>query len=225
MCDRLQGVTRSHSLAAMNQAATDEIDAAVKAAKAPGAPLVSSINRVFTILRSHKLMLEQQIEPSFIGIHGMNRDGHGIAWKDAERLLQAILDVGFDAGSVIQPTCSERMPGDNESHVFNERISQESRGRVPSISDQHLKYLSLSCSHLNTTLRMIAAGAKCSEELSCSENGSISMHKVEKKDPTYASYARSGLRWNVISHHVMSKWPELAQLVQAALNTGSAVAK
>ena len=72
---------------------------------------------------------------------------------------------------------------------------------------------------------MIAAGAKCSEELSCSENGSISMHKVEKKDPTYASYARSGLRWNVISHHVMSKWPELAQLVQAALNTGSAVAK
>lgn len=225
MCARLQGVTRSHSLAAMNQAATDEIDAAVKAAKAPGAPLVSSINRVFTILRSHKLMLEQQIEPSFIGIHGMNRDGHGIAWKDAERLLQAILDVGFDAGSVIQPTCSERMPGDNESHVFNERISQESRGRVPSISDQHLKYLSLSCSHLNTTLRMIAAGAKCSEELSCSENGSISMHKVEKKDPTYASYARSGLRWNVISHHVMSKWPELAQLVQAALNTGSAVAK
>ena len=86
-------------------------------------------------------MLEQQIEPSFIGIHGMNRDGHGIAWKDAERLLQAILDVGFDAGSVIQPTCSERMPGDNESHVFNERISQESRGRVPSISDQHSEVL------------------------------------------------------------------------------------
>ena len=51
------------------------------------------------------------------------------------------------------------------------------------------------------------------------------MHKVENKDPTYASYARSGLKWNVISHHVMSKWPELAQLIQAALNTGSAVAK
>ena len=170
-------------------------------------------------------MLEQQIEPCFIGIHSMNRDGHGIAWKDAERLMEAILDVGFDVGSVIQPTCSERLAGDNDSHVFNERISQESRGRVPSIPDQHLKYLSLSCSHLNTTLRMIAAGAKCSEELSCSENGTISMHKVENKDPTYASYARSGLKWNVISQHVMGKWPELAQLIQAALNTGSAVAK
>ena len=209
----------------MNQAAKSEIDAAVKAAKAPGAPLVSSINRVFTILRSHKLMLEQQIEPSFIGIHCMNRDGHGIAWKDAERLLEAILDVGFDAGSVIQPTCSERVPGDSTAHVFNERISQESRGRVPSIPDQHLKYLSLSCSHLNTTLRMIAAGSTCSKELSCSENGTISMHKVENKDPTYAAYARSGLRWNVISHHVMQQWPDLAQLIQAALNTGSAVAK
>ena len=233
----MQGVQRSHVIckvagrpalatsAAMDQAAINEIDAAVKAAKAPGAPLVSSINRVFTILRSHKLMLEQQIEPCFIGIHSMNRDGHGIAWKDAERLMEAILDVGFDVGSVIQPTCSERLAGDNDSHVFNERISQESRGRVPPIPDQHLKYLSLSCSHLNTTLRMIAAGAKCSEELSCSENGTISMHKVENKDPTYASYARSGLKWNVISQHVMGKWPELAQLIQAALNTGSAVAK
>ena len=132
----------------MDQAALTEIDAAVKAAKAPGAPLVSSINRVFTVLRSHKLMLEQQIEPGFIGIHGMNRDGHGIAWKDAERLLQAILDVGFDVGSVIQPTCSERLPADSDAHAFNERISKESRGRVPSIPDQHLKYLSLSCSHL-----------------------------------------------------------------------------
>ena len=209
----------------MKQAVIDEIDAAVKAARAPGAPLVASINRVFTILRSHKLMLEQQIEPGFIGIHAMNRDGHGIAWRDAERLLQAILDVGFDAGSVMHPTCSERVPGDNDSHLFNEKLSQESGGRVPFIPDQHLKFLSLSCSHLNTTLRMIAAGAKCSEELSCCENGTISMHQVEKKDPAYASFAKKGLRWNVISQHVMQQWPELAQLIQAALNTGSAVAK
>eukprot|EP00435_Cladocopium_sp_Y103_P048952 s1320_g14.t1 len=72
---------------------------------------------------------------------------------------------------------------------------------------------------------MIAAGAKCSEELSCSEGGTISMHKVETKDPTYAAVARSGLKWRVINGEVLQKWPQLGQLVQAAMNTQSSISK
>ena len=84
-------------LASMGAQDVSEIDPLVKAAQAPGAPLVSSVNRVLHALQERQYLRRMVIEPQFIGIHPQNRDGHGVAWHDCHSLMGNIVDVGFDA--------------------------------------------------------------------------------------------------------------------------------
>ena len=82
-------------VASMEAHDVSEIDPLVKAAQSPGAPLVSSVNKVLHALQERQYLRHMVIEPQFIGIHPQNRDGHGVAWHDCHSLMANIVDVGF----------------------------------------------------------------------------------------------------------------------------------
>ncbi|CAK9070154.1 unnamed protein product [Durusdinium trenchii] len=200
-----------------------EIDPLVKAAQSPGAPLVSSVNKVLHALQERQYLRHMVIEPQFIGIHPQNRDGHGVAWHDCHSLMANIVDVGFDA-SITNCICVETAPGDSSAIAFNQALSVESGGKLPEVHPQHLKFLSLSGSHLNTALRMIGQGTPCSVE-SVAIDGKVNVQKVLQKDAAYAEASRAGLRWKVLSAAVLAQWPQLASLIQSAANTGNHLAR
>lgn len=208
----------------MDSAAKAEIGSLVEAAEAPGAPLVATVNGVLRALERRGYVRHQTLEPQFIGVHPMNRDGAGVGWKDVHQLLRDVMDLGFDPAQP-HPVCAECGPGmRNEALAFNNKLTSESAGRIPGIQELHLKYLSLSASHLNATLRVIQAGCPSDVESACVD-GKVSFSKVELKDPQYSLASQQGLKWKVISHEVLAEWPQLATLVQAACNTGNQVAR
>ena len=210
-------------VASMEAHDVSEIDPLVKAAQSPGAPLVSSVNKVLHALQERQYLRHMVIEPQFIGIHPQNRDGHGVAWHDCHSLMANIVDVGFDA-SITNCICVETAPGDSSAIAFNQALSVESGGKLPEVHPQHLKFLSLSGSHLNTALRMIGQGTPCSVE-SVAIDGKVNVQKVLQKDAAYAEASRAGLRWKVLSAAVLAQWPQLASLIQSAANTGNHLAR
>ena len=111
----------------------------------------------------------------------------------------------------------ETAGSDSSAIDFNQALSVESGGKLLEIHPQHLKFLSLSGSHLNTTLRMIKHGTPCSVE-SVALDGKVNFHKMQQKDAAYAEASRAGLRWKVLPAAVLAQWPQLASLIQSAAN-------
>ncbi|CAE7275505.1 unnamed protein product [Symbiodinium pilosum] len=85
------------------------------------------------------------------------------------------------------------------------------------VDGDSLKVLSLSASHTNWALRLIAGGAPHQSEI-ISVNGCVSCELVLRRDPILHAHAVSGLEWQVIAAEVGVKFPELLQMAQASFN-------
>ena len=80
-----------------------------------------------------------------------------------------------------------------------------------------LKILSLSASHTNFALRLVASAAPHDSE-TLSVNGILSLEQVRQRDPVLAQHVEHGLTWNVIAKEVAVAHPDVLQLVQASQN-------
>ena len=97
----------------MEAAAKTELGAAI--AKAEDGALVSGVNGIFEVLKKHGLLREVVIEPDYVGVHHMNRDGFGISVQDAHDLMSHILEIGW-ASEQCAPVACEVPPAEAEMH-------------------------------------------------------------------------------------------------------------
>ena len=81
-----------------------------------------------------------------------------------------------------------------------------------------LKVLSLSVSHTNWALRLVAGGGSPHPSEVISVSGHVSLELVEKRDKCLAEHARKGFQWQVIAAEVGRRWPDLLQIIQASCN-------
>lgn len=81
-----------------------------------------------------------------------------------------------------------------------------------------------SCSHTNAGLRAINASvpSKCQ---GLTLDGKMSHQRIATKDPVFGDVCKSGLRWKVIAHEAMMEFPNLALLIQAAMNSSGQLAR
>ena len=137
----------------MKAAAKTELGAAI--AKVEDGALVSGVNGIFAVLKKHGLLHEVVIEPDYVGVHHMNRDGFGISVQDAHDLMSHILEIGW-ASEQCAPVACEVPPAEAEhAFDFNCRLAALSGSMLPAIQKHNLKFLSLSGSHTNAGLRAI----------------------------------------------------------------------
>ena len=206
----------------MEAAAKTELGAAI--AKAEDGALVSGVNGIFAVLKKHGLLREVVIEPDYVGVHHMNRDGFGISVQDAHDLMSHILGIGW-ASEQCAPVACEVPPAEAEhAFDFNCRLAALSGSMLPAIQKHNLKFLSLSGSHTNAGLRAIRHGclSRCDN---LTQDGKMSLQRIATRDPTFGEVCRTGLRWRVIAHEAMTAFPSMALLVQAALNTSGQLAR
>ena len=208
----------------MDPTVRQEIADAVKAAERD--QLVQGATRLLNILQKHGLVVKQQLVPDQVGTHPANRDGLGLNSQDIMELIAAICEVGFD-DSVPNPLCIEIPSTDRQIHGFNKVLVEQSNGVLPELNANVMKYASISCSHTNAALRCLSHGsAGCPgmhDDLMVL--GRFSLELLGRKDLTFLAACQHGLTWRVISHQVVTEFPDAPSLLQSALNASGHLGK
>ena len=176
--------------------------------------LVRNTQQVFQVLQKHGLLSTMRIPPLLVGVHPQNRDGACLVVQDVHELLESIVQVGFVPTRVnaVGIEVNERSERD-----FNVQLATSAGQQLGEVDGDSLNVLSLSASHTNWALRLIAGSAPHQSEI-ISVNGCVSRELVLRRDPIVHAHAVSGLEWQVIAAEVGVKFPELLQVIQASFN-------
>ena len=124
--------------------------------KAETGSLVASASRALAVLEQHNHAFQAKISSRHVVCHPANRDGCGVCAADVHSLLSDILSIGFDP-SQPKPVCVE-CSGDGAIEAFNTCLVEDSAGMLAPVIPGSCKYASLSSSHTNQVLRLLAAG-------------------------------------------------------------------
>lgn len=176
--------------------------------------LVKSVSDLFVVLRRTGLLTDMRLPPMAVGVHPQNRDGLMLNATDVHQLLDSISQVGF-VPSRIDAIAVEI--GSEEERLYNQRLVDAAGGALGSMDSKVLKVLSLSASHTNWTLRLVACSARHDSAELC-VNGALSLEQVKARDAVFAEHVELGLNWRVISREVAEAFPSVLQLIQAAQN-------
>ena len=197
-------------------------------------PILDLRRELKRLLRSVDLVFEIKVPSNRVGVHPRNRFGDGIIPANVIALLYGILADGWDDDEVGDPWATEAPPRNtdkfNEYVKFNCETMSLSQGILPQYSDggMHLMLMSLSCSHTSQVLRTFIDADGTAAEMGCliksdnekiSENGRLSLSKLERVQPAYAAAVREGMTWNDIPHEVeMYFGSAIVDLMQEAGN-------
>lgn len=201
-----------------------EVADAIKSAESE--QLVQGSAKILAILQRHGLMHKQRLHPDYIGVHPKNRDGLGLNSQDVLELISNIAAVGFD-DSIPNPLCVEIPMGDTRTKAFNEELVNQSGGIIPAFNSNCLKYASIAASHTNAALRVLshASLGVLGQHDDLMVHGRFSLEMLQRKDPAFRKGCDEGLEWKVINEVVVTEFPELPALLQAASNCTGHLAK
>ena len=183
--------------------------------------LVREAKSILQMLKESGQAVEIRLSPSIVGVHPANRDGLGVSPLDCHALLSDILDIGF-SDYIPVAICVE---ANQAMKDYNAELMRSSGGLLPEFpSVDAIKYGSLSASHTNQLLRMISHGVTHSD-VRATIDGKLSIDRLQVVDREMAEACRSGLRWTVLPSSVMDKHPDLAWLIQSAMNSAGQIAR
>jgi len=197
----------------LTQSAVDEINRLVEESR-KGDFLVRNVQHIFEVLKKHSLIQRMRIPPKAVGVHPANRDGACIVTQHVHELLDNISAVGFEP-SRTNPIAIEAST--IEQQTFNKKLIDSAGGQLGKMELGELKILSLSSSHTNFALRLVADSAPHISE-SIAVNGCLSLEMVQKRDKVLADHVLQGLEWTVLSSEVGATWPDLLLMVQSSAN-------
>ena len=128
---------------------------------------------------------------------------------DVHQLLDSISHVGC-VPSRVDAIGNE--VASEQDRMYNQRLVDGEGGSLGSMDSKLLKVLSLSASHTNFALRLVACSAR-HESAELSVNGVLSLQQVRARDGVLAEHVERGLCWRVISKEVAEAFPSILQLI------------
>ena len=105
-------------------------------------------------------------------------------------------EVGFPVAVELPPKGHERYTYTVE---FNQKLIRDAHGALPPYDEGAMKICSLMKSHTTQAMRCAQFGVEIdwdSDEYT--DDGHISLHKIEKKRPSFAKAAKDGFEWDVL---------------------------
>ncbi|CAJ1382303.1 unnamed protein product [Effrenium voratum] len=168
---------------------------------ADGDRLVKAVDDIMSMLRTEGHVCTQRLPPQQVGVHPCNRDGLGLSSADVHSLLDEIIDVGFVASRVHAVAVEI---ADDSVRMWNEELVHAS-AKLGTLQGDKLKAVSLSASHTNFALRLLAQEVEHESDL-------------VSRDRAFYEAALHGLEWSVISKDVAEAFPELLHYVQTQGN-------
>ena len=183
-------------------------------------PIVSTIEKVLSIMEANNLAYRQSVRPSQIVPHPINRDGYGISSVEVHSLGKDISKVGWSWHACSHAVAIEDRP-DGSYAKLGANIC---RGNdcLASLDESVIRYASLSCSHTTHWLACVALGMESDDPtLSC--EGRYSSSNIIAAHPEIEEALTKGLRWLVLKHWVADDYPTLCSAIQKAKNSINAI--
>lgn len=212
----------------------DAMDIIERKFDSPKAEVVDLYEQVKAIARQHGMLLTEKINSKYMYVSPCNRYGDGVVPCDVTDLIIKILGNGFRHEHLLMPTCAEVPPVGTAEYLkikgFNDKIMADSAGQLPFYDDGDGKYQSYTCGHTSQGLRCIIHGTNVPETnperfSDISQDGKISLQRLQQFQPTYADAAVNGITWDIFKWQFIEAFPFVPDLVQEAGNAGQAAAK
>ena len=195
------------------------------------AAINTKVSQMMTLLEKHGHLYQQLLSPSQLLVHPANRCGMLINSFDAHEKGYRALSVGFDASKLTESVCFEvakEAAAKARQVQSNAKLVAGSDNRLAPVS--HLeRYLTVSASHVSQFCKAVASGHCTTEQevLKGVNNGALTMDSLQSKfkDKIFEQLAYKGWTWKCITAETEQACPWMPAMFQAALNTGSMVAK
>ena len=128
------------------------------------------------------LMYTMDINPRQVGFDPANRHGGGGNAQEVHLLAADIAFIGWSWPATAHATCVEAKPGDATLEQFNKALADNVA--LAPVEPHSLHFGSLACGHTNMVLRCLQASVPSDDPL-LSENGKMSLSKLERRDPEF----------------------------------------
>ncbi|CAE7534678.1 unnamed protein product [Symbiodinium sp. CCMP2592] len=196
------------------------IEGFLKAAEA--GKLVQSMDSLHQFLVQQGLAWKQVIHCQHIGVHEQNRDGLGCSCSHVHELLTSIATIGFSQQEV-KGICVEVPSGAEGDSIrdFNEKLIGGSSGKLAPLTG--IRYASIVGSHANQASRCFWFKIT-HEDNRLTNDGVLSLERLQSHDAAWARSIREGHEWLVISYEIAQLFPQYCLLAQASGNASGQIA-
>jgi len=195
------------------------------------AAINTKVGQMQTLLERHGHLYQVAVLPSQLLVHPANRCGMLINSFDCHEKGFKALSVGFDASKLSESVCFEvaKDPVVKSMQVqSNVKLVAGSENRLAPVSSLE-RYLTVSASHVSQFCKAVASGHCTTEHevLKGVNNGALTMDSLQSKfkDKVFEQLCYKGWTWKCITAETEQACPWMPAMFQAALNTGSMVAK
>lgn len=185
--------------------------------------VVSSCRAILGLLREHGMAYDIKVHCRHVGVHMSNRDGTGVSATGVQSLLSNIFTIGWEDSELKALAVEIDDLSRADSISFNEQLVKAASGALGPIKDS-LMFMSLQGSHTNQALRSVYYACSHPNPL-LTENGVLSLSKIEAKDKGLAEAVKNGCSWQVVSSAAVRLFPALPQLLQTAGNAAGQIAQ
>ena len=117
----------------------------------------------------------------------------------------------------------QEVPGSSRIHDYNVLRCAEHAGLAAQVNGAIMSFGSLSHSHLNQSLKNLAAGLSMGMASVEVSPGTLSLQLLAERHPSFAEYATNGLAWELLSHEINQDANAL-RIIHAACNVKTCVA-
>ena len=158
-----------------------------------------------------------------IGCHPENRNKVGVEGVDVHDLVDKISKPGkgWSWSELRSPRAFEKAPGrKGEAQLaFNKKMVELAQGLLAPVSD-HMRILSVTCSHTVSGVRCIKAGTKTTIKELANEDGRLDANKLFARCPSYREPVEKSIPFIVIDWRVEEAIPMLPNYLSEAGNGG-----
>jgi len=184
------------------------------------------------------LLWTSQEKPESFLTHPSNRGGLMLSWHDCHKKGGAILALGADKGKLQKGVAFQMSPDPevkSKQVSANQQLVQQAHGLLAPVTGSE-RYLTCATSHVTAFMKAVVAGCRTEEPaLKALSNGILSLDAccavpssnsaTTVKENPFRSMCLEGWAWEIISHVVEEKMPDLPTFVQQCLNTEHTVAQ
>ena len=178
--------------------------------------VVRKKDQIMELLRGAGLTYRAQIPPKMMGVHPMNRDGEGITETGVVRVGDGIGVLGCSKQVLEENAiCVEENPSNKKIEQFTKEVTDVS-DRLQTVTTGMVKYGSLGNGHSYQFLCAAIDGAAWEGDLA-DENGRLCKKKLAEVGVD-ERLLKAGVEWEVIAYQVDAEFPDIATIVQSAIN-------
>jgi hypothetical protein len=198
----------------------------------PSMPIGTKWMQIQQKLQENGLMYQQTLKPTQLLVHPLNRGGAMLSHYDCHHKGANILAIGPDLNKIqasVAIEVSNQMAKKKSQIAANEAIVHASEGTLCPPSGQE-RFLSLGSSHLSQFCKAVLHGCTTlNEELAAiAHNGNLNLQSCcgsqGNQNPFY-TMCTEGWQCDIIVAQVEDIFPDLPQLIQAALNSSHGIAQ